>query len=198
MDNSASREMNQNPRKKSWRTQIGYTTILFSRVETDFLHLERTSELYRSNVESEATEYSKNMGAMDLDSYCAIDEEMSQMWHDSFPNIIRATVLLAACSRLETALTNLCRIIEAPPLPLPELHVKIGIKWRDIKKSKGIYRATKFFQENFKIDSVRDAGWSQITDSNQVRNAIIHAGGELRLLKVRRRKKPRGRSSDCA
>jgi hypothetical protein len=81
--------------------------------------------------------------------------------------------VITACSRLETGLTRICKILDGISATPTET------KWEKIKE-RGIKRVGKFLRDNISIHLEDHSAWQRILDYYHVRHCITHAQGALR------------------
>ncbi len=122
----------------------------------------------------------QKLSKRDAEDYYAFHEDEYDRWHSSFPNTIRSTMLIAACSRFETALSSLC--LEIEKLRIPDLY-----SWDSIVKHKGIRRGAYFLCKNIGVCPQEHPLWSRVLDYYTIRDCFVHAGGILDMMKPTKR-----------
>lgn len=143
----------------------------------------REQERFREDVKEEVR--ARNLTGDDVDYFYESLENDYAKWHDSFPTAIRTTVLIAACSRFETSLSEACKYLERDP------RISLAKSWEQLKaekKEKGVRLAAAFLGENYDIRPEGHAAWERILAFFHIRDAIVHAQGDLGLLEIRKSK----------
>ncbi|MFA5353482.1 MAG: hypothetical protein WC291_04590 [Thermodesulfovibrionales bacterium] len=169
-----------------------YYVFVFYFAELKFNHLRQYFEEVSRYLESEAVKLDeelkaevKSLGYLEEEADFYYDSHYSdeiEIWDRTFPHIILSSVLMAACSLLESALTNACHYLERDGEEI------IRCKWADIPPNDtGIKRANLFLQKNVCIHLEDHPNWQNILAYYHVRDTIVHAGGDLSHLNQRKR-----------
>ncbi len=91
-------------------------------------------------------------------------------------------MVTSACSLLEASLTDVCKHLDR------EFAGVIAINWPDLpKKDTGVRRAGCHLRQNFQIHLEGYETWVKVLDHYHVRDAIVHARGDLLLLRTKNR-----------
>jgi hypothetical protein len=178
--------MNTNPRQHPpvtfWMT--GWIPFALLTRDTEFRDLEEYLKTVQEFVRDEGNRFTKeveerarkqNLAGEDADHFFEAHEQEFERWHSSFPNTVLSTVLIAACSRFESGLTELCKDLEK------ERAIATPNTWESFKKQRiqGITRAAYFLNENFGIDPQVDSRWQHIAAFFKIRDAFVHADGNV-------------------
>ncbi len=122
----------------------------------------------------------QKLSEQESEEYYVFHQDEYERWHSSFPNTIRSTVLIAACSRFETALANLCKGIEKQKFP--DL-----CGWDSMTEYKGIRRGEYFLRINIGVCLREHPLWSRVIDYYTIRDCFVHAGGDISMMSERSR-----------
>lgn len=178
--------MPRTEQRKEWYMTGFFPAILYG-TEVQFKSIKNYLLIVANYLESEATKFreevdasikSKGFTEADADHYYQEHLNEFEMWQSTFPSRIRTTVLVASCSLLEASLAEVCSYIER------EIATIIKFKWVDIDdRDNGVKRAGIFLRNNISIFTEDHPKWQRILDYYHVRNVIVHADGDLDLLK---------------
>jgi hypothetical protein len=150
-------------------------------------HLKSGALQFKKQVDAKVR--SLGLSKDDASEYYEAHSDEYDMWHSSFPRLIHNSVLVSACSLLEVSLVEVCKYLES------EIE-KNNIKWAQIKeKDTGVRRAAKHLESNYLISVSKYHKWARILDYYNIRNTIVHANGDLNLLK--REKKEEIKAAIC-
>lgn len=132
---------------------------------------EEYAQYIESNLEKELDSFREYMdGLSDDDKEEFIDchyDEIAQ-YRDDFPTILRNSLFISVYSFLEDKIIDLC---DQPD--------KTSIKLDDLQGN-GIKRASLFIKKVKKEDFPDNTDeWRFINNANQVRNCIVHCGGDV-------------------
>ena len=95
------------------------------------------TEAINFRQEVEASTKAQGFNEEQAEHYYDSHLEEFEIWSNSFPNTVCTSVLITACSLLESGLTDICKHLER------ELK-SIRLKWTDIERETGIRRARSF------------------------------------------------------
>jgi hypothetical protein len=107
----------------------------------------------------------------DRDEYYSSHEDDYDQLYSQFPRIVFSSTLLMACALFESLLVDLCKGFEHK-LPTPK-------KWNTLKTHHGIMKSAAFLKLNYGIDLTNYSHWEQVKNYFEVRNCIVHAGGDI-------------------
>lgn len=115
-------------------------------------------------IHSTYTDENQKQGVLDL-----LDDEFTEVTYE-FPRMLYSSFLVTWYSFIEHKLLQLCDDLN--------LTINITIRERD-EFGTGIQRARKFLKEaaNYEIP---DEYWQELTKIRQIRNKIVHEGGEIK------------------
>jgi hypothetical protein len=114
------------------------------------------------------------VGPEDADRFYDAYLDQYETLHSFFPNTLRHSALMAACSLFESRLTGACRELEDDSV------AAISTDLEDCD-GQGIHRAASFLRRNLSIHPEDHWAWGPINDYFVIRNFIAHASGEFSL-----------------
>lgn len=132
---------------------------------------EEYAEYIESTLRRELNKYEKTINELNNDQVdefidCYYDE--IAQYQDDFPSIMRNSLFISIYSFLEEKVIDLC---DQPD--------KTAIKLKDLQGN-GISRASVFIKKVKKDDFPEDTKeWHFIKNANQIRNCIVHCGGDI-------------------
>ena len=167
--------------------KVKHLPMLQDSLQMDLRHLSEYIEETEKAQESSAVNFANDINERAKD----IPEEQQNDWHDwytddywklstVFPGLMRSSMFVISYSLLEHRLLEICRILQKQQ--------KHKITLKDLK-DEGIRSGQTFLKGVVGVefpDGKKE--WSDITNYNRLRNAIIHADGILQTEAVEKMK----------
>lgn len=185
-------QLNRNPRtshRQHSYYSLGVCPSRFSATDAEIQNLNKYADLVSDYLTEKAAslqaDVETRIQVLGLDKenashfYEAFEEQFDE-WCFSFPSLVRSSVVTSACSLLEASLTDVCKHLDR------EFVSTISKRWPDFKDA-GVRRAACHLRQNFQIHLEDHKTWEHLLHHYHVRNAIVHAGGNLLLLSPEKR-----------
>ncbi|MER0468112.1 hypothetical protein ABR330_15855 [Bacillus cabrialesii subsp. cabrialesii] len=129
------------------------------------------AEYVESNLRRELYKYEqtfKELSDIEIEEFVDWHYDEISQYRDDFPSIMRNSLFISVYSFLEEKVIDLC---DQPD--------ETSIKLEDLQGN-GIKRASLFIKKVLKDDFPDDTKeWHFILNANQIRNCIVHCGGDI-------------------
>jgi hypothetical protein len=156
----------------------------YAEVVSRFLEEERD----RFGDEVDGKVLASGMSSEQAEQFYEAYEEQFSMWRETFPTTIRTSSLVAACSRFEVGLVDICKELEAHP------KITSPVFWSQLSGS-ALERPAHYIRDNFGIHLSAHAAWSRINHYFSLRHCVVHAEGNVGLMQGKQARAVRAAAS---